>query len=101
MEKYNEIWEKGKNSLKKEFYSELIYNENYPKAKRKSSNGKININFHNNKIPKESSQCICSSVNLIEYFFSTDKNYYSQVFLEELKYVVKEKKIPKFIIDDI
>ena len=27
-------------------------------------------------------------------------NYYPQVFLEENKYVVKEKKIPKYIIDD-
>ena len=33
--------------------------------------------------------------------FRTGKNYYSQVFLEECKYVVKEKKMPKYIIDDI
>ena len=29
------------------------------------------------------------------------KNYYTQVFLEEFKYAVKEKKIPECIIDDI
>ena len=28
------------------------------------------------------------------------KSYYPQVFLEECEYVVKEKKIPKYIIDD-
>ena len=29
------------------------------------------------------------------------KNYYPQVFLEEHKYVGKEKKMPKYIIVDI
>ena len=38
---------------------------------------------------------------LIDSVFRTGKNYYPQVFLEECKYVVKEKKrIPKCIIDD-
>ena len=30
----------------------------------------------------------------------TGKNYYSQVFLGECKYVVKEKKMPEYITDD-
>ena len=34
-------------------------------------------------------------------FLKTGKNYYLLVFLEKCKYVVKEKKIPKYIIDDI
>ena len=55
----------------------------------------------NNKIPKEGSQFVCLSVILINSVFRTGKNYYLQVFLEECKYVVKEKKIPKYIIDDI
>ena len=36
LEKYNEIWEKIKNSIKKEFYSEPVYNKIYLKAKIKS-----------------------------------------------------------------
>ena len=40
LEKYNEIWEKVKNSLKKDFGSEVVYNEKYLKAKIKSYNGK-------------------------------------------------------------
>ena len=52
LEQYNEIWEKLKNRLKKELGSNPIYNEKYLKAKIKSYNGKINANFHNNKIPK-------------------------------------------------
>ena len=59
LEKYNEIWEKVKNSLKKEFDSEPIYKEKYQKAKIKFYNGKINTHFHDNKIPKEGSQFIC------------------------------------------
>ena len=41
------------------------------------------------------------SVILIDYVFRTGKNHYSQVFLEECKYVVIEKKIPEYVIDVI
>ena len=34
-------------------------------------------------------------------FFRTGKNYYPQVFLEEYKYIVKEKKMPNYITDGI
>ena len=92
LEKYNEIWEKVKNFLNNDFDSEPIYNEKYLKAKIKSCNGKINTNFHKNKISKKGSQYICLSVILLDSVFRTGKNYYPQVFLEECKYVVKEKK---------
>ena len=58
LEKYNEIWKKAKNIIKKEFDSEPLYNEKYLKGKINSYNRKINTNFHNNKIPKEGSQFI-------------------------------------------
>ena len=51
LEKNCEIWEKVKNSIKKEFDSKPVYNEKYLKAKIKSYNGKINTDFQNNKIP--------------------------------------------------
>ena len=101
LEKYYEIWEKNKNSIKKEFDSEFIYNRKYLKAKIKFYNGKINTNFHNNKIPKEGSNFICLSVILIDSVFRTGKNFHSHVFLEECKYVVKEKKMPIYTTDDI
>ena len=59
----------------------------------------INTNFHNNKILKEGSQYICLMI-LIDSNFRTDINYYPQVFLEECKYVVREKKMSKYIIDE-
>ena len=90
IEKYNEIWEKVKNSLKKEFDGEQVNNEKHLKAKIKSYNGKTNTNFHNNKIPKEGSQFICLSVILNDSVFRTGKSYYPQMFLEECKYVIKE-----------
>ena len=58
LEKHNEIWEKVKNIIKKEFDTELVYNEKYLKTKIKSYNGKINTSFHNNKIPNEGPQFI-------------------------------------------
>ena len=101
LERYNEIWEKVKYSPKKEFDSEPVYNKKYLKAKIKSYDGKSSTNFHSNKIPKEDSQYICLSVILIASVLRKGKNYYRQVVLEECRYVVKEKKIPKYIIDNI
>ena len=71
IEKYNEVWEKVRNIIKKEADSELVYNKKYLKAKVKSYNEKINTNFHNSKIPKEGSQFICLLV-----IFRTGNSYY-------------------------
>ena len=93
LKKYNEIRKKVGSIIKKEFHSK----PEYLKTKIKSYNRKFNTNFHNNKIPKEDSQCICLSVILIDSVYRKDKNYYPQVFLEEWKYIAKEKKTSKFI----
>ena len=50
---------------------------------------------------KEVSQFISLSVVLIKSVFKTGKNYYPQVFLEECKYVIKEKKTPEYITDNV
>ena len=55
-EKYSKTWEKVKNSLKKDFDSEPVYNKKYLKAKIKSYKGKLNTVFYNNKITNEGSQ---------------------------------------------
>ena len=55
-EKYSKTWEKVKNSLKKDFDSEPVYNKKYLKAKIKSYEGKLNTVFYNNKITNEGSQ---------------------------------------------
>ena len=63
--------------------------------------GKPTQIFTKNKIPRQGFQFICLSVTLINSVFRTGKNYYPQVFLEECKYIVKEKKILKYIIGNI
>ena len=97
LEIYNETWRKVSNIIKKKFESKPLYNEEYL---RKSHNGKINTSFQTNKPPKEGSQYICLSVILIDSIYRKDKNYYPQVFLEESKHVVKDKKASKFFTDD-
>ena len=37
---------------------------------------------------------------MFDSVFRSGKNYYPQVFLEECKYVVKEKRMPRFITKD-
>ena len=64
LKRYNEIWRKVCNIIKQEFDSKPVYNGKYLKFKLKSYNGRINTNFYNNKIPKESSQCILSVSNI-------------------------------------
>ena len=41
-------------------------------------------------MPKEGLQFLYLSVILIDSVFTTGKNYYPQVFLEECKYAIKE-----------
>ena len=41
-------------------------------------------------IPKEGSHCICLMTILIDSVFKIGKNYCSQMYLEECKYIVKE-----------
>ena len=77
-----------------------VYNKKYLESKIKFYSGKINRNFPNNKIPTEGSQFIFLSVMLIDFVFRTIKSYYSQVLLEECKYIVKEKKMPDYITDN-
>ena len=88
LEKYNEICDNVSNIIKKGFDSEPVFNDKCfiditkIKTKTKYYEGEINTNFHNDKMPKEGSQCICLSVLLIDYIFQVGKNYYPQVFLE-------------------
>ena len=42
----------------------------------------MNTKFHDNKIPKKGSHCVCLSVILIDFVFRIGKNY---LFLEECK----------------
>ena len=101
LEKYNKICKKVSNIINKEFDSKPVYNEKYLKTKIKSYDGKIKTSFHNIKIPKEGSHCICPSVIMIDSAYRKDRDYYSQVFLEESKYVnmlLKKKRCLRLLL---
>ena len=58
LKKCNEIWEKVRCSIEKEFDSESVYNEKYLRTNIKLYKGNINTNFYNNKIPKQGSSVL-------------------------------------------
>ena len=78
-----------------------MFNKKYLKSEIKFSSEKINTNLIDNGMPKGDSHFISLSVILIHFVFKTDKNHYSQEHFEELKNFVIEKKIRKYIHDDL
>ena len=52
LKKYNKFGKTLRNTINKEFGSDLVYNQKYLKAKIKSFNRKISTNFHNNEYQK-------------------------------------------------
>ena len=66
---------------------------------KRSYEGKINTNVNDDRIPKEGSYCIYLSEILI--YSDLFCCCYPQVFLEECKYIAKEKKGIKYITDDL
>ena len=101
LERYNGIWDKRSYASGREFDINPVYKKKYLKTRTKSYKGEINSNFHSNGIQKERYETMCLSATLIDTVFRTGKNYYPQVFLEECKYIVKEKKIHNYFIDDM
>ena len=64
-------WESIIKSRKKSFEkiesdSKPAQSEKYPRTKIKSYEDKVNTIFHNGKIPKEGSDCICLSMISID-----------------------------------
>ena len=70
-----------------------MYNDKYIKNKINLYNGKLNTNFHGNKIPDEDECYACISVLLLDSVVKVGKKCYPQIVLEECKYAVKNKNI--------
>ena len=87
-------WNLGKvrNSIKNEFDNEPLCNYKYLKTRIKPYHGKINIDFHNNKIPKEGSQCICLSVILIDSVFRTVNIIILKCFYKNVNILLRKKR---------
>ena len=59
-------------------------------------------NFQHNKIPKDNKYCACLSAILVDStFVNSNKKYYPQIFLEECKYAVKDRKIINTINEEL
>ena len=102
LKKYSEIWDKSKSLIKKEFNSESVYNDKYIGTKIKIYNNRVYTNFQHNKIPRDNEYFACLSAILLDSIFvNSDKEYYPQIFLEECKYLIKNKKIVNTINEDL
>ena len=82
LNRYNEIWNKISNLLKRGSDSEPVHNKKHIKTKIKNFNIKLNINFLGNKKPKYNEYCTSLSLVLSKSVVKTDNDYYSQMFLE-------------------
>ena len=79
-----------------------MYNDKYIKTKIKIYNDKVYTNFQHNKIPKDNEYCAYLSVILLDSIFvNSNKEYYPQIFLEESKYAIKDRKIVNTINEDL
>ena len=97
LHKYNEIWNKIKNTLNIKFHSMPVYNEKYIKAKIGEFNCVIKTNFLGDKVLKEGVHYACIACITNYSVMRMKKMNYPQVYLEECKYKMKKTKISKFI----
>ena len=97
MDKYNEIWEKRKETLSIEFHSMPVYDKKYIKAKVREFNGVIKTKYLSDEVPKENMHYTCIACITIDSVMRMEKKSDLQVYLEESKYRMKKKKMTKFI----
>ena len=95
--KYSDVWNKIKEIKGTKFHSNPVYDEKYIKAKVKVYNGVIKTNILGNEVPKEGVHYSCTVCINIDSVMNVDEKIYPQVYLEECKYKIKNKKMPEFI----
>ena len=87
LNEYHEIWDNISITVKRTFDSEHVYNEKYLKTKTKPYERKVNPNFRKDKMPQK--------FKLIGSVSKLGEIYCAQVFLEEYKYIAKEKEVSR------
>ena len=97
LDKYNEIWDKIKETLSIKFHSMPVYDEQYIKAKVRVFNGVIKTNFLCDEVPKENKHYTCIACITIDSVMRVENKNYPQVYLEECKYKIKQTKMTNFI----
>ena len=97
LDKYNEIWDKIKETLSIKFHSKPVYDERYIKAKVREFSGVIKTKILGDEVPKENEHYTCIACITIDFVMRMEKKNYLQVYLEECKYRMKKTKMTKFM----
>ena len=98
LQKYNTILDYVTASIKNEFDSEPVYNNEFLKTKIKSHGDEV-TDFYDKKIPKVDSNHVFLAEISSDFAFKKNDNYYLQVFLKECKCI--EKKVIRHIKDNL
>ena len=99
--KYNSIWNKIKKLLGGvKLSSDIIYDDQYIKTKVKTFK-MVKIMFSDDIIPEERMECECIPCISVDSVLKIEKKWYPQVYLEQCKYKVKERKIKNVIKYDL
>ena len=80
--------------------SDFIYDDQYIKTEVKTFKN-VKTLFSDNIIPEERIECKCIPCISVDSVLKIEKKYYPQVYLEQCKYKVKERKIKNFIDYDL
>ena len=80
--------------------SDVIYNDQYIKTKVKTFK-MVKTLFDNDEIPEEKIEYECISCISVDSVLKTEKKCYPQVYLEQCKFKVKERKIKSLIDYDL
>ena len=97
LDKYNEIWDKIKETLNIKFHSMPVYDEKHIKVKVREFSGVIKTNFAGMEIPKEDMHYACIVCISIDSVMKIEKKNYPQIYLDKCKYQIKKTKTSKFI----
>ena len=92
LDKYNEIWDKIKETLNIKFHSMPAYDEKYIKAKVREFSGVIKTNFLRDEVPKENEHYTSIACITIDSVMKIERKNYPKVYLEECKYKIKKDK---------
>ena len=97
LNKYNEIWDKIKETLSIKFHTTPVYDEKYIKAKVREFSRVIKAKFFSDEVPKENEHYTCIACITIDSVMRMGKKNYPQVYSEKCRYRVKKIKMTKFI----
>ena len=76
LDKYNNIWDKIKETLSIKFHSRPIYDKKYIKAKVREFSGVIKTKFLGDEVPKEDKHYTCIACVTIDSIMRIEKRNY-------------------------